>query len=218
MDLVMAARVLGKTRRSSGFTLIEMLVVLVLLSLLFLVVARSLQFATDADRKSAHDDPDFIRIRVQMFLASLLEQARPVLVLDPKSMTGESVAFTGTASRIDLMTSAPFAVAPGGVYKVSLLFDQTNQELATSWALFRPTGVTSERKLNLLNHVSEVEFGYFGEMQHQIGWHTSWEHALSLPVLIRIRLRFSGDKSGWQEFLLSPKINSDRPTQPNNGA
>jgi general secretion pathway protein J len=215
VDFVMASRLLRNNRQSCGFTLIELLVALVLLSLVFLLVAGGLRFVMDIDRKEAIGEADVSR--TQIFLASLISQARPALVRDRQSVTGESVAFTGSATRFELLTSAPNALGTGGLYNVSVLFDQANKQVEILLGLYRPPGLTYEDTSILLDHVSDVELTYFGEMQNQVGWHSSWQHALSLPLLVRIRLSFSNDKQVWPDLVVSPKITSHRPVALNVG-
>jgi prepilin-type N-terminal cleavage/methylation domain-containing protein len=205
----MASRVLRNNRQSSGFTLIETLVALVLLSLVFLIVAGGLRFVMDNDRKEAIGEADVTH--TQIFLESLINQARPALVLDHQSVTGESVAFTGSATRFELLSSAPNIVTVGGLYNVSVLFDQTNKQLEILWGLYRPPGITYEDQSILLDHVSGVAFTYFGEMQNKIGWYGSWQHALSLPLLVRIRLSFSNESLTWPDLVVPLKVTSHRP-------
>jgi general secretion pathway protein J len=207
----MAPRVLINDRRRCGFTLIETLVALVLLSLVFLLLTGGLQFVREIDRKEAIGDADVSRSRTQTFLASVISQARPALVRDGQSATGESVAFAGSATRFELLTSAPNAIATGGLQNVSVVFDPTNEQVQILWGLYRPPGLTYEDKSILLDHVSNAEFAYFGELQKRIGWHDSWEHALSLPLLVRIRLSFSNGSPAWPDLIVSPKITSHRP-------
>src|SRR5690349_20744837 len=122
MDFVMAARFLRRNSRSCGFTLVETLVALVLLSLVFLLLTEGLRFVMNNDRKQAGGEADVSR--TQIFLENLISQARPALVRDRQSMTGESVAFTGSSTHFELAGPAPNAAAIGGLYNVSVRFDR----------------------------------------------------------------------------------------------
>ena len=64
-------------------------------------------------------------------------------------------------------------MAVGGLYQVSIDFDQSNQQVKITWGLNRPSDLVYEDKSILLDHVSNAEFAYFGTVQHQTGWHTS---------------------------------------------
>jgi prepilin-type N-terminal cleavage/methylation domain-containing protein len=209
MDIVMAPRVLSNNHQSCGFTLVETLAALVLLSLVFLLLTSGSRFVMDNDRKAAVGAADVAH--TQIFLASLVSQARPALVRDHQSPTGESVAFTGSATRFDLLTSAPSATTIGGLYNVSVLYDETSQQVEIVSGLYRPSDVTYEDKTILMDDVTNAEFTYFGRVRDRIGWYSSWQHALSLPLLVRIRLSFSNESLVWPDLVVPLKVTSHRP-------
>jgi len=208
MDFVMAARFLSRNSRSCGFTLVETLVALVLLSLVFLLLTEGLRFIMNNDRKQAGGEADVSR--TQIFLENLISQARPALVRDRQSMTGESVAFAGSSTSLQLLSPAPNAVAVGGLYDVNIVFDQKDKQVEITWGLYRPSGPIYDDKAVLLKHVTEAKFTYFGKLNNKIAWSDSWQHSLSLPLLVRVQLSFSNDSTIWPDFVVSPKITSHR--------
>jgi general secretion pathway protein J len=201
--------------REAGFTLVELLVALTLLSFVSLALFGSLRFGMMAwSRGHAHAERTEHIASVQDILRRLIADAYPLLVSgDP---TRPHVAFDGTAGSLSFLASVPIALGAGGRSRFALSADThdgridlviaTQPELAD-----REDSATALRK-TLLARVQAVEFAYFGRARSDKAaqWHDDWIGKTSMPELVRVRVRFAGDDARrWPELVVAPRIAVD---------
>jgi len=196
--------------RAAGFTLLELMVTLTLLSLLSLLLFGGLRLGARAwDHSEARGaGMDELHV-VQNLLRREIEQAYPYYVTtDPVHPT---VDFSGTASEIDLLAPAPQAMAAPGRARIAVtalrdgsLAMRARSELSDS----RRDGWSE----TLLSGLAGVRFSYFGTDDPRIAptWRDHWTGAKTLPRLVRIDVRFAkGDGRMWPDFIVAPRIEAD---------
>jgi general secretion pathway protein J len=199
--------------RSAGFTLIELIVALILLSLIFLLLASGLQFGTDAwnSRQDAPSDSSEILI-AQNLVRRILSEVRPVMI-QANSANPRHVFFFGHRNSIRFVASLPKHLGVGGFYEVSIY--QTGSphgRVNMSWRLFRANSAiaTQGRDVALIAGVNELQFSYFGSpgRDGSARWYDNWELLDHLPDLIRMRVALSDPDRSWPDLVVAPMVRS----------
>lgn len=190
-----------------GFTLLELLVSITLLALLSLAVVSGMRFGTQIWNKSQTANVDSNAVRsAESWIESKLTRVYPEYIV--ASPTDASIAFDGTAQQLDFLSTGDEGLVrirleaakdAGGI----ALQAETISDLATSRA-------SPDIEL-LLRQLNAVEFAYYGARAGEKvpGWHQSWQHERSLPLLIRIRAAMPRPATTWNELVIRPKIAAD---------
>jgi general secretion pathway protein J len=199
----------------AGFTLVEMLVAIALLSLLSVALTAGLRLGIDAwARGSTHSDQLSHTLAVQGLLRDIIGQAYPyVLTADP---TRRYVDFDGTNESIAMLAPAPVALAVTGRARFTLAIVRhggRSDLILTSQPELAPADPPSTApQKTLLAGASAVGFAYFGQLRSETRaeWHERWTEQPALPQLLRVQVRFpDGDSRLWPDLVIAPRIAAD---------
>ncbi len=202
-------------RRSSlaqeGFSLIEVLVALALVSLLSVLALNSLEFGIEAWRRSSGNASELDdRIHAEGFLRQVLTQASPRFVTRVGA-TGY-VDFEGRATSLRLIAEPPQSLAGSGPLIVSLEVEASDSHrkllISSRPELAKGQTPASMSRRVLLQDIGQAEFAYFGSKGSSAGWHREWIRETHLPELIRMSLR-KGEGTGEINVLVRPRIDVD---------
>jgi general secretion pathway protein J len=204
-----------RRRGQAGFTLLEALVAVTLLSLLSLALTRSLRFGVDAwARGSSHSDQLSRTTVVQGLLRRVVGETYPYFVSN--GPTRMYVDFEGTSESLALLASAPVVLGGAGRsrFRLSLAkHDGLSDLVMTSQAELAPPDAPSAiEKKTLLAGTTFVEFAYFGRWRSEANaqWHDRWTGQSALPQLVRIQVGFpEGDTPLWPDLVIAPRIAVD---------
>jgi general secretion pathway protein J len=179
----------------AGFTLVEALVAVTLLSLLSIVLTRGLSFGIDAwTRGSAHSDQLSRTLAVQGLLRDVVGQAYPYFLSSDPTRT--YVEFEGTSESLALLAPAPVALGSAGRSRFRLSTGKRNGlsdlTMTSQAELATADGPSTIEKKTLLTGVASVEFTYFGKLQSG-----EWYE-------MRIRLHPKAD--GTVDFVVAPLV------------
>jgi general secretion pathway protein J len=201
------------SRRDAGFTLVEVLVVLALVSLLTVALFGAVHFGLKAwerttSRASAIDQ----NLLVQDFLRRTIAAAYPSFLVD--DLTHGHVDFAGTETSISFFAPTPVARGLGGRSRFVVSLDQNREAKAltvTSQSELVPAEAVSRVRDVLMTNLEGIEFSYFGKGRSgALQWRKSWVSEPTLPQLVRLRVKFpAGDQRAWPELLISPRIDVD---------
>jgi general secretion pathway protein J len=202
-----------ENRPDAGFTLVELLVALGLLSFLSVILLGSLHFGLKAwERGAVHADRiDHVAL-VQSFLRRAIEDAYPLFAVD--AATEGRVDFEGTDSSLRLLSSAAHALRSGGRSRLSLAAVQGRQGLdlvVTATPELASDDGALTRKV-LLANIQSIALSYFGRgrADREPAWHDRWTGEVRLPQLVRIRVSFPpGDLRLWPDLAAAPRIGAD---------
>lgn len=197
---------------TAGFTLVELLVAVAILSLLSALLFGGLRFGTRAwERAEAHAGLASEVQLVQAFLRQRLGQAAPLRRRDDDGAT--TVLFDGASTAVRLVTVMPVHLETGGYANLELGFERDAGRLMLRWRPFDFSAGASRTQAEevriLLDRVDEANFAYFGPVSDDGNsapkWQTEWRDRARLPELMRLRLRFSDAGRGhWPELLVAP--------------
>jgi general secretion pathway protein J len=201
----MAARQKGA---QSGFTLLELLVALTILSLIALVMLGGLKFGARAwDRvEVTSDDADSVDA-AQTYLRRQLAAIYPLWLANPSSPG--RVDFAGEPDHLVYLAPPPAQFGPADLSQFQLQ-RAASGALNLSWRSQSGAGAPSEA--TLLHGIASLQFAYFGPQPgtRTERWTDRWADRARLPSLIRIQVTFpSGDRRVWPEFVVHPEIMVD---------
>jgi general secretion pathway protein J len=197
-------------RRGGGFTLLELLVAMTILSFISLLILSGLKFGAIVWKKgeTASSNAESLDA-AQNFLRHLLMTAYPKWV-GTGPFDGR-VLFDGEEHRIAFLAPPPEQFGPGPVMRFELgLSHDGDLELLWSPGMLREDAPA--KSAALLHGVGSVQFGYFGR---DIGgsterWQPTWSGRASNPKLIRMQVTFPDhDRRVWPEFIIQPRVRAD---------
>jgi prepilin-type N-terminal cleavage/methylation domain-containing protein len=126
--------------RTPGFTLLELMVALILLSFVFLLLTSGLQFGTKL-WSVGQEEPSNISevVNVQQLLRRVLSGARPVMI-EATPNERRHVLFAGNDGSIRFIAPMPAHLGVRGFYEVAIYLtesDESANRLEMSWRLYR---------------------------------------------------------------------------------
>lgn len=207
--------------RARGFTLIEMLVALALLSLISLAMFQAYRFSQRALLQTTRVDAAVRDVAgAQRFLRRVLENAYPFETASTANGPAER-GLMGAAQGLQVTAPALAAEGSAGLYRFELsLSDGEKGELAVRWVQDRngvpaiQTKKGAQREV-ILTGVQSLSIDYLqlvelGNGQIEAHWRDSWLDNATLPALVRVRLKFApGDRRVWPELIVAPRISTD---------
>ena len=184
----------------AGFTLLEVLASLVLLSLLLIGVYSGLRTATHSVTSGTAAVARIDQIRsAQQFLQRELAQtmAQPI----SKNDRGENIYFQGDAQEMRFVAPMPGYLGKLGPQLESLrLIDDGHGEssLVLRLAVLPPDGSPPKALGDpqvLLDHIKSGGFTYRGvdALGKPVPWSAAWSDGRLLPLLVRIQLQIRGN-------------------------
>jgi len=187
-------------KRSAGFTLVELLLALVLMSMLLALAYGGLRASTRATDKGQAILEESGRIRMaHQFVRKQLNQMA-FLGFDENQADGTRVVFTGEANRIRFVAPMPGYLGFGGpqVQELALVPGKEGQELVLSHALlqgFEEQNLYVRDPIVLVDKIERAQFSFLGrdEEGELLGWVDRWEETGVLPVSVSLDIEFTDD-------------------------
>ena len=176
-----------------GFTLVQLLVAVTLLSLLSVALLAALRVGVGAERAgTARLDAEEGTALALSFIRAQLGDVRAVVEVDE---TGQPViVFNGTADRVAFVAPLPARVNLPGLHLIEIMAVRAarGSELVIRARPYRPPNILpadiSEKRLIL--GLAAAEFAYFGmaDSNEPAAWHGEWHGMWGLPALVRLRV------------------------------
>lgn len=200
----------GRGRSERGFTLLELLVAITLLSLVSLIMLGGLKFGTRVWERSAGmtDDAESVEA-AQRFIRHQLVAVYPAWQADGPNQG--HVLFDGSANRLSFIGPPPAPAAPAGHQQFELTL-ASDRALAVSWRPDSRPGDAAANEAPLLTGIENLDLAYFGPdpSGRNPRWWDGWVGRAQPPQLIRVRVRFPpGDRRVWPELVVHPEIMVD---------
>lgn len=199
----------------AGFTLLEMLVAVTLMALITMLLTGSLSFGVRVWESSERLDERSRVASVQRLVFQWLQEAEQMRMPGEENDPLRGV-FEGNSRALRFMGVQQGIGLPGGYY-LNELYVSGDEEDAPALILRRrlvqpgSSGLTEatpetdgDRRV-LVDNIAEVEIAYFGReaVSANPEWLDTWSGRLDLPLLVRIRLRFTpDDKRDWPELVV----------------
>lgn len=192
-------------RRPQGFTLVELVVALLLLSLISATlfgVFRTAGHSVEAGERRT-DDAASIRL-VEDFLRAQWENAHP---LRQRKTLEFPLIFEGGRDQLTYVSALPPRVLGGGlwVWRLHVVHEGQHGKLVLEHAIPDTSGKTAlkfspEKRSVLADRVESVTFQYYGivgeAMNAVPNWSNVWSDAQRLPQMIRMDVKLE-DGTQW---------------------
>ena len=188
-----------RRRAQSGFTLIEIVLAMVLLSVMMLLLYSGLSFALRSwDVGDAHGRRTADRRIGENFLRRELTEVFPMRWKDPVAV---KLAFSGEANRLRFVSTRPVGIPLGGVALVSVQVEgdarKGERHLVMRRAMpddeardFGPVDEAGKPTI-LIAGVDTVTFSYFGAANDfgEPTWRDTWPYPNRIPQMVRMRVK-----------------------------
>ena len=200
---------LGAT--SKGFTLIEVLIALTLLSIMVILLFTSLKICADSWEKGENKINTVNEIAVVYnFFQHHLTTAKPLF---NNTATGEkSFSFQGKSQSMQFVSAFPASAGKLGMqlFSVNLLEEDNEQSINVALVPFISLTVDKEPskdEVTLIEHVSEFKLSYFGSEDGitEGSWSEEWVDKAILPNLVKINILLTNGYF-WPEMIFDLKV------------
>jgi general secretion pathway protein J len=194
-------RVRGKrSSGAAGFTLVELLLALSLMSMLLALAYGGLRASTRAADKGQAILEDSSRIRMaHQFVRKQLNQMAPLAFVVSADQQDRTV-FAGDARKIRYVSPMPGYLGFGGpqVQELAIISGDDGDQLVLSHALlqgFEEQDLYVRDPIVLLEHIDFAEFSFLGrdEFGELTGWINYWEQEGLLPESVSLEIDFEED-------------------------
>lgn len=192
---------------ASGFTLIEVLIGMTLLSVMVCLLFAGLRIAAESwhagERKIAEVNQKAVAYQ---FFKHHLTAVQPLAM--PGDESGKPV-FQGDRRQLRFLAAMPASAARTGlqifdVYRPPGHPEQVLVGLTPYWN--EPDSVRAEQPEILLDGVADLNFAYFGQTDEKEPgqWHDEWHAVDRLPALVKISVILA-DGSFWPDMVIAVK-------------
>lgn len=210
-------------KRSGGFTLVELLLAVTLLSMLMALTYGGLQAATRTTDRGQKILEESGRLRMaHQFVRKQINQAIPlgfsqedenvVALGEPAQME----VFYGQTGSIRYVGPMPGYLGFGGpqVQELNIVNGENGLELVLTHALlqgFEDASLDQRDPIVLIDHIESAEFSFLirDEEGEIAGWVSDWEETAELPVAVALEIKFEeGVYTDWPLLVAAVKVDS----------
>jgi general secretion pathway protein J len=188
-----------KAKTSDGFTLIEVLIAMTLLSMMVVLLFGSLKVCADSWHKGEKKIAEVNEMAVvTQFLQQHLSTAKPLLNTAKKNDLQAPLAFQGKRQSVQFASAFPASAGRLGVqlFTVSLQKEDGQQVIKVSITPLSPLDNTpAPEDVVLLTGVSDFSIAYFGSNDGTDNnlstavWHDEWLEKPTHPRLLKISIK-----------------------------
>lgn len=177
------------SRRDSGFTLLEMLVSVTILSLIVVALTGGVHFAGNAWRAQ----------ELRNARQSDVNAVQSVL----RQMLSSGKDFEGGSESLKFVGKLPAALARGGLFDIELYSDGTHLILSWRPHFKGPGKGVGSQQASLLDGIATLNFAYF---MPDSGWQREASSKAKPLALISAQARMSNGRV-WPPFVVTPATN-----------
>jgi general secretion pathway protein J len=201
--------------RSSGFTLLEMMIGMVVLGLMMTVLFSGLRLGASswdaAERRVASVAERELALRV---IERQLAMALPVMHAPEGEGEPPKLAFDGEGDRVTWISPLPAYRGGGGVHELELALGVTDrgEGLVLGYRLFHPDvldapSATDRESVLLLEGVTELRATYYGSLEdpERGEWFDHWDHPESLPDLVKLEFDLADEAAHPITLVVQPR-------------
>jgi general secretion pathway protein J len=195
-----------------GFTLIEVLIAMTLLSIMVVLLFSSLKICADSWEKGESKITDVNEVAVVYnFFQRHLSEAKP-LWNDFSSEEEKTFSFQGKAQSLQFISAFPASAGRSGLQLFSLDLQEEDDEQVIKITItpFFPVAEGKEwhkEEVTLIKHVNDFMLAYFGSDDgvSEGSWEKEWLDKEVLPRLVKINIKLENEIY-WPEMIIDLKV------------
>lgn len=200
--------------RARGFTLVELLLAITLLSILLGLAYGGFRASTRATDRGQDILEESSRLRLaHQFVHRQLNQILPISFSDPES-EDLPVVFEGSTDTIRYVGPMPGYLGFGGpqVQELSVVAVENGRALVLSHALlqgFEEADMDAREPIMLIDGIESAQFAFQGrDEEGEPGpWQDSWDDTAILPLAVSLEISFDEEAHmGWPLLVASVRI------------
>ncbi len=205
------------TKTVRGFTLIEVLIAMTLLSIMVVLLFASLKICAESWEKGERKIEAVNEVAiVYQFFQRHLSTARP-LWDDFSDATQKTFAFHGDAQSFQFVGEFPASAGRGGLQLFSIQLEDARQDngqvigtqISVTLTPFFPVPDSqnmAKEQVTLLKNVRQFSVSYLGiDDSAELSWQNEWLDKETLPQLVKINIERDDDMY-WPEMIVDLKI------------
>ncbi len=201
--------------KTDGFTLIEVLIAMTLLSMMVVLLFASLKIGADSWHKGETKIAEVNEVAVVYnFFQQHLMVAKP-LANDLSKSVPPPLAFQGKKHALQFVSGFPASVGRSGLqlFSINLGKEDDKQVINVTITPFfaKQEGLEHKESVVLLRGVSDFTIAYFGSDDgtdntlSNASWHDEWLEKTTQPRLIKISIKRDNDLF-WPDIFIALKI------------
>jgi len=210
------SRGMTKGRRAAGFTLVELLLAITLMSILLGLTYTGLRAATRSSQRGELLLAAGGELRAaHQFIRRQLNQMLPLSYAESDDAEAVRIVFEGDAAHIKYVAPMPGYLGTGGPQvQVVEVADDGDGGFVIRFSHALLQGFTEERlhdrdPVLLLEGVKSAEFAFLGkdEEGELTDWSNTWDQPEQLPVAVRLDVEFEeGLRVEWPELAAGVRV------------
>jgi general secretion pathway protein J len=195
--------------KNNGFTLIEIMIAMVVLSMMMLLLFSSLHTANKHWQigEIRSDKNNELRL-ASHFIRKQISQAVPLVWVDKNE---RQLLFSGEKDTLSFTAQLPSHRGGGGLYFLTMhtVDIESSKQLGLHYSLIQPdnapldSSITDETDyVDLIENIDEVSFSYFGkeDINMEAQWYDKWPSKKVMPKMVRINLSTTNPDKVWPEI------------------
>ena len=194
-----------------GFTLIEVLIAMTLLSIMVVLLFSSLKICADSWEKGESKITDVNEVAVVYnFFQRQLSVAKPLW--NDFSGENKTFSFQGKTQSMQFVSAFPASAARSGLqlFSIDLETEDYDQVIKVTLTPFFPVaegGEWHKEEVSLIKHVSDFTLAYFGSDDgvSEASWRKEWLNKEVLPRLVKINIKLENEIY-WPEMIIDLKV------------
>lgn len=202
---------MNSSKSAQGFTLMEVLIAMTLLSIMVVLLFGSLRICAQSWEQGEKKINEVNAIAVvYQFFQSHLATAEPLW--DDFSDEEANFSFQGKAQSLEFVSTFPASAGRSGKQLFSIQLQEEDEEKVIKVAItpFFPVAEGEEWQKEeevLIRHVSDFALAYFGrdDESGQDGWQDQWLEKDVLPRLVKIKIELENE-TFWPEMVIETRV------------
>lgn len=196
--------------QTTGFTLLEVMLAMTLLSLMVVLLFTSLKIGAESWQKGEHKIAEVNeKAVVYQFFKRHLPTIKP-LWDDFSDQDSRIFSFQGKKDSLQFVSAFPASANRKGLQLFKITYDRSETgTLKVSLNPFYPSSDDQQwqtENVTLLENVENFKLQYFDKQEIDSGdWLDNWQDNEYLPSLIKIKITLA-DHSNWPEMVFAPKL------------
>ena len=199
---------MGNKKHQIGFTLVELIIALVILSFVMVLCGSGFRFGSRVwDSVNTQSERVDVLQAAQGFLRKNISHA----LIHDRLFTEEEALnenlFIGDGNRIRFISYSPQYGVDDFLYAYELYLDKNTNQLSLRYSPYNLGEKISRNKSisSIVDGVKDVDIQYFSGFVDENdgdGWFASWNDVYSLPLLIKINVTFFNEQMTWPEMII----------------